>query len=147
MKIKLMTLGLSCFLTTTAFAFPCYITLVKDSCWTNYDVTVQVVDSQKEGALVTVKVPKGKSWTREKFDCQTRQGLNYKATFLPYIWESEKDKVYTNKTTLFLPETISKGAQAWNIDVCYPEKFAEVPLPADATANCKCDFASIPPVK
>jgi len=144
-KHKSILLGAVLF-STKIFAFPCFFTLVKDSCWTDYDVTVTVHDVINEQTILTVTVPKGKSWVREAFTCQPNQKLKYTAIFSPAIWENSEGKVYNAQHYWALPETITAAQKAWDIPVCYPEAFAEVPFPPKASGNCKCDLNSIPPI-
>lgn len=133
-------------LTSQVYAFQCYLTLVKDSCWTNYDVKVTAINAKNNTTVTQVEVPKGKSWTRQAFDCEPAMRLMYKATFAPEFWESDQGKVYSAIRYWTLPGEIKKDQSAWDIPVCFPSAFSAVPFPPDATNNCKCDFFSIPPV-
>ena len=135
-----------CF-TTQLYAFPCFVTLVKDSCWTNYDVSVDVIGTAKGNVITTVLIPKGQSWARGSFSCQPLDGLSYKATFSPVFWKNDTGKVYNAVRDYSLPATIQPGETAWNINICYPADFSEVPLPPTADSNCKCSLDGIPPVK
>jgi len=131
---------------TSLFAFNCYITFVKDSCWTNYNVVVKVLDSEANKVLTTVTIPKSTSWKRQQFQCKPGQKLFYSATFTPIFWQSEKGVSYLAKKYWYLPAKIEKNQLAWNLSVCFPKHFSEVPFPPDAEGNCKCDFKSIPPL-
>jgi hypothetical protein len=126
------------------WAFTCYYTLVKDSCWTKYNVTVDVIDAATEKVIISPTVPAGKSWVREKFSCSIAQSLMFRAQFSPVFWESDKGKTYAAKRNWPMPGAINPGDSAWDVQVCYPADFSQVPLPPDATNNCKCDFGSIP---
>lgn len=137
-----MTLGVS----SSAFSFHCFLTVMKDSCWTDYNVTVVAMDSDTNKPAATITIPKGQSWGRQEFNCQPKETLNYLATFSPVFWKQDEGKQYSGKRTWSLPEQIQKGMTAWNITVCYPEQFAEVPLPPTAGGNCTCDARNIPPV-
>ena len=130
-----------------AQAFPCFITMVKDSCWTDYNLTVVVTDPATEKALATVNVVQGTSWARAKFDCQPKESLSMQASFTPVFWETDTGKTYAARRNWSLPETIKKGDTAWNITVCYPKEFAEVPFPPNVGGNCNCDTDTIPPIK
>ncbi|MGC1182370.1 hypothetical protein [Legionella sp.] len=144
---KLLMLTLSGLFANPLWAITCYYTLAKDNCWIKYNVTVQVVDTSTDEVLTTVTVPAGKSWARVTFPCKTNgQKLIYKAQFTPPIWESEKGHVYTAKNYWSLPKVVNPGDSAWNVSVCYPSDFSEVPYPPEATGNCKCDFSSIPEI-
>lgn len=134
-------------MTVFAHAFPCYITVVKDSCWTKYNVSVNVIDSSHEKSIMTVEVPKGKSWSRQLFACEPQQTLTFIGSFNPVFWKDDVGKTYPAHRSWSLPEEIASGDTAWNINVCYPNDFASVPLPPDASGNCKCNMEIVPPVK
>ncbi|WP_173236801.1 hypothetical protein [Legionella antarctica] len=144
-RTLIVSLGLSC--SCVVWSFPCYYTLVKDSCWTKYNVSVDVIDPVTSSKLLTVTVPSGKSWVRETFDCHAAQGLIYIAKFNPVFWKNDAGKTYQGLRNWFLPGAINPGDTAWTIPVCYPKDFSEVPLPPEADGNCKCDFSVIPPVE
>ncbi|KTD66204.1 hypothetical protein [Legionella spiritensis] len=129
------------------YAFPCFMTLVKDSCWLNYNVKVVVQDAVANKEVLTITVPKGKKWARERFECQPAQKFMYFASFTPTIWENQEDLVYRAKRYWFMPGSIGEGDTAWNIPICYARDFAGTPFPPDATGNCVCDFSDIPEVK
>lgn len=129
------------------WAFNCYYTLVKDSCWTNYTVSVDVADALTMKSILSISIPPGQSWARLEFNCEPGQRLHYTAQFSPIFWEKDKGHVYPAKTFWSLPNEIKPMETAWNISVCYPANFAEVPFPPDAIGNCKCDFSSVPPLE
>lgn len=133
---------------TQCFAFTCYLTLAKDSCWTNYDVTVNVLNATTSQLLGTATVPRGKSWDRISFPCTTNQELKFNATYSPVFWKSEVGHVYHEKQYVILPSVIDQSKEAaWNIPLCFAEAFASVPMPPEAAGDCHCDFSAIPPVK
>ncbi len=144
-RIFALFLTLSC--STPLWSFNCYFTLAKDSCWTNYNITVDVVDDTTSTVLTTVSVPSGTPWVRQQFTCQPAQKLMYKARFTPIFWQSDANKTYSADRFWFMPGTINPGDKAWELPVCFPSNFAEVPFPPDATGNCKCDFSVIPTIK
>lgn len=131
---------------TQASAFTCFLTLLKGSCWTDYDVTVNMSNATTGKPVLTLSVPKGKSYGRQKFTCDAGEEFNYTATFSPIFWQADKGKVFKGKRTWLLPESIKEGDTAWNITLCYPDEFAETPLPPTATSNCQCSSKGIPPV-
>lgn len=128
-------------------AFTCFVTVIKDSCWTQYNVDVKITNSGTGKAITTSSIVAGKSWDRQKFSCDPEETLSLSATFNPVFWESDTGKVYAARHNWSLPQTINKDETAWNINVCYPKDFAEVPLPPQAGSDCKCDTDSIPPIK
>ncbi len=149
MFIRSFIIMISCLLfSSQALAFDCYFTLLKDSCWTNYNVTVTVADGVTGDKLITLTVPKDKSWERKKFTCKAGQILQYTAQFSPVFWQNQQDKVYPAKHNLYLPKTIDKTKEiAWNLPVCFGREFAGIPFPPDAEGSCKCDFTTIPPIQ
>jgi hypothetical protein len=146
MTLKYLSSLLLAALSSQALAFQCYLTLAKDSCWTNYDVKVKVINADDNAILTTVDVPKGKQWAREAFECKPGLKLMYEASFLPIIWESEKGNIYMALHYWTLPDKVGPNESAWDIPVCFSSAFSAVPFPPDAKGNCKCDFLDIPPI-
>lgn len=143
-KSLVVLLGFLCI--NPLWAMTCYYTLAKDNCWTNYNVSVDVIDATTNKLLVNATIPAGQQWIRESFDCQPAQKLMYKAQFSPVFWQNDVGKTYAAKDYWTLPATINPGDSAWNLSVCYPAAFSLVPLPPDATSQCACDFGSIPAI-
>lgn len=143
---KISILALSLISSTPLWAFTCYYTLAKDNCWAKYNVTVEVLDAATAKVLTTVVVPAGTPWVRQEFSCEVGEKLMYRARFSPIIWESEKGKAYSAKNYWSLPNEMKPGDSAWNVSVCYPADFSQVPLPPEAGGTCKCDFDSIPAI-
>lgn len=133
------------FFSSPLMAFPCYFTLIKDNCWLNYDVTVQVTDASTGKPVTSVEVPKGSTWERISFTCQAGQKFNYSAVFKPEIWQGAADKVYTATHYWFLPDSPKPTEAAWDIQVCFPKNFSGVPIPDKSTGNCACE--GVPAVK
>ena len=147
MKNRLTIASLALLLTPSLYAFPCYITMVKEDCWTNYELTVNVLDTSNNASVAKVVVPKGKSWMRQSFECKPAQTFMYEATFTPTIWERDKAKKYHARRYWSLPDKIADGATAWNIKVCYASDFTETPMPPEATGKCQCHFDQVPAVE
>ncbi len=143
---KLVPLLVGLGLSGQVFAFPCFITMVKDSCWLNYNVTIDVKNAATGKSIMQVIIPQGQAWVRQPFACDMGETLSLSATFNPAIWESEQDKVYVGQHYWGLPKAIGKKEAGWNVTVCFPKEFAEVPMPADAAGKCVCDFSSIPKI-
>lgn len=144
-KLLLMMLGF-CWI-AQSHAYPCYITIAKDNCWSKYNVSVEAIDVTNEKVLAKMTMPKGTSWARQKIDCQGGQTVMFKATFSPVFWEEDEGKVYAGKRYWSFPEKIAQGEAALNMRVCFTTDFAEVSLPPDASGHCACDMASIPAIK
>ena len=134
------------FLSIKAMAFPCFLTIVKDSCWTKYDVTVSAVNAGTGKDATSVTVPKSEKWKRVKFSCEPEEILTFKAVFSPVFWKSDEGKIYSSRRDWPFPDKIEKEASAWGVTLCYPKDFSEVPLPPDAVGNCVCDKSGIPPI-
>lgn len=147
--LKQSAIGLlALFNSYVASAMTCYITLAKDSCWTNYNVTLNVLNASDENdKIVIVKAPKGKTWSREQFECEPSQTLKIEAQFNPVFWEKEQGKKYYGRKYWVLPASLPKEGEVWNISLCYQRDFSGVPLPPNAQGQCICNFKSIPPVK
>lgn len=130
-----------------AHAFPCYITMVKDSCWSNYNVSVDVIDVATEKLIDTLLLPKGTSWVRREMTCLPKQTVMLKATFSPVFWESDVGKVFSGQRYWSFPEINKASVSALGMTICYATDFAEVPLPPDASGHCICDTSNIPAMK
>ena len=147
LKVSIVLFITLSLITASTYAFDCYVTAIKGNCWKNFSVTLDVIDNGTKKSLIVVKIPKGKMWVREKFSCKEKQGLDYKANFTPAIWNDKSENNFNSKRVWFLPDDIKKGAVAWNMNVCFPTHFSEVPLPTDADSSCGCSIIkSIPPV-
>lgn len=130
---------------TQASAMQCYLTLMQGKCWQNYEITIQAVDGISGDEItkpITLSAKKGdpmdKFWKRVPFDCKAKEGISLKASFSPPIWATDKDKIYPGTEIIYLPETIKKGIFAWNVPVCFPSSFENIPIPPSATDNCDC---------
>lgn len=147
MNLRLLILLTGLVSSSQIQAFNCFVTLVKDSCYLNYNVTVQVLDASNNKEVVSVSVPKGKSWVRQKFVCQPSQKFMYLATFNPTIWANDAGKVYRAQRYWSLPDTIKTEDMAWNIPICFASAFSETPIPPDSSGSCHCDFNVVPAIQ
>lgn len=145
LKQKLIVLMGALLFSTRLLAFPCFITMVKDNCWTDYTVTVDVLDAETDGVLMTIVVPQGKSWVRKSFESRPKQRFMLRATFEPPFWKAEEGRQYFAKRYWALPEEVVGETMAWNVGACFPADFSSVPLPPGAGSNCRCDKREIPP--
>src|ERR1700730_9161796 len=140
-QYRIVFTGLFALFSMPLHAFPCFLTLVKDTCWTNYNVTVTALRANNGKSLTQVTIPQGKSWARQPFDCEPAEELSFTAVFSPIFWASDKGKTYAVLNSRLLPSTIKKGETAWSLTLCYPADFSGVPLPPDAGEACHCDMA------
>jgi len=145
--LKILIMGLGAFFVMQVHAFSCYLTVAKDNCWKDYNVTIGVFDTSNDKQIATLIIPEGSAWARQAFTCQPGEKLRFQAQFTPVFWESDQGKVYPAKDFWTLPDKPAQGDIAWNITLCYPEQFSEVPFPPQAGAHCKCDLSGIPPIK
>jgi hypothetical protein len=143
MIMRWISLMVALLISTQIWSFPCIYTLVKENCWKDYDVSVDVKDADLK-TLFTVNIPKGKIWARHEFSCSPAQGLIYVAKFSPTFWESDKNKTYPALRSWSLPGQVNEGEAAWTIPVCFSADFSQVPFPPTAKGTCSCDFKSIP---
>jgi len=129
---------------SSSHAFDCYLTVAKDNCWKDYDVTVSVIDAISGKILQTVVVAAQHDWQRLPFTCQPGQNLNFQSSFSPSIWQSDKGIVYPVKQYRLLPKQPAPGMTAWEVSICYSHDFSGVPKPPESSGNCVCDMQSIP---
>lgn len=132
------------FFIQTAWSVPCTISLVKASCWKDYDVKVDVTDLGSDKKIASVSAPKGMMYGRINFDCQPKQGLSQTATFSPIIWDADKGKSYHAIRLWYMPESEPSVGNRWEIKVCFPKHFSNVPLPQGDVSYCGCDFNVLP---
>ena len=125
------------------YAFPCFLTMVKDNCWTDYEIKVKVVDTKDNKQLAEIIVPKAQSWGRISFQCEPGQIFLLNAKFSPLIWHAEAGRMYVSTRYWSLPKHTSAGEVAWNLSMCYAADFSGVPMPPSSTNSCKCDFSAI----
>lgn len=144
---KTVVLLISAFFSAFTYAIPCFFTVAKDSCWTNYNVTVSLFDAGSNKLVGSILIPKGKSWARVQSNCSPGTTLRVQAQFNPIFWQGDENKIYAAQNYQILPSQIAKGETAWNITLCFPQQFAEVPFPPEGTANCQCVMQDIPAVK
>ena len=113
---------------------------MKSKCWQKHNVHIKVIDNVTANLVVKqITIPKDKLWVRKEFDCQPKQGLIYESRFDPYIWKTDQDKVYNTKLIWFLPKKVQKKIAAWNIPICFPTNFLDVPILPDVATHCDCE--------
>ncbi len=136
-------------ISTSGLAFKCYITMMKSACWKDYNLHVNIKDAVTHKKIIaTINLNKGELWKRKPFVCNPKQGLIYDVTYDPYIWESQKDKIYHTKRIWFLPAKIKPGVTAWNVPICFPKAFSDVPILPNVDKSCNCESVKtdIPPI-
>ena len=143
---RIFFLGLLAGVSMPGLCFTCYLTLVKDNCWLDYRVNVDVTNVDTDTKLFTMVVPEGKKWSRTKFECQAREMFQLQSSFTPVFWAGDAGKTYPSARNWSLPEAVTGGAIAWNINICYASDFTSVPMPPDASGACHCDLNGVPKV-
>jgi hypothetical protein len=141
---------LSIILSSNAQAVTCYITMVKASCWKDYNLTVNVLNASTGVKQGTIMVFSGDLWGRDKFECKPGQTLSLEAQFTPVFWEKDDGRIYKARRFWKLPDKVTDDITGWNVTVCYPKWFSDVPYPPEASGDCKCNMGEIPkmePVK
>lgn len=134
------------FFTQQGYAFQCFLTAVKDNCWLKYNVTIHVMDAaDSDKASTTIIIPAETAWARQSFECKAKQTLKFSAEFTPVFWEGDSGKHYVGKNYLNLPDKVEATENAWNLTLCFPKQFAEVPLPPEAGEHCECNMDNIDP--
>lgn len=145
--IKTLTMLMLCLFTLNAYSVHCFVTGVKANCWESYNVTIDIVDTKNNEKMASIIIPAGSLWSRQEFECTPGENLRFDATFNPIIWEKEKDKVYTGLRFWKLPVTAPKEGEVWNLNICFPTHFSQVPLPPEAQQRCVCDMQNIDPIE
>jgi hypothetical protein len=145
--LKLIVFFFGVFFSLQLQAFRCFLTLVKDNCWTNYNVSVPLTSVTTGKLIANLNIPQGESWTRQAFECQPLDTVSVSASFTPATWKTDEGKSYPGRHTWQLPDKVATQVTAWNITVCYPADFLSVPYSLDDTGNCQCEMDNIPPVK
>ncbi|WP_367607186.1 hypothetical protein [Legionella sp. W05-934-2] len=125
----------------------CYLNIVKDSCWNDFNVNVVAIDTSNRSQVAQATIAKGSKWTRVSFKCNPGQTLLYNATFTPAFWEADKDKVYHATQYWSLPNQLNPGDVAWELTICFPSSFSGVPFPPTAGSDCACQYDQIQPLK
>lgn len=131
----------------SSVAMNCYFTALKDSCWLNYDVTIQLISGENGATVTYLTIPKGKSWARTKISCSNGDGFSLSATFNPPIWEKDKGRVFKGNTILRVPDKLPQGYVSWDVRSTYPNNFARIPMPASTTGACRVDWSQVPEVQ
>lgn len=139
------------FFSTNSLAFTCFLTMVKAPCWKPYALNVELSDAQTGKLIRTTKVAENQLWVRDKFECKPGATLAMEATFSPVFWASDVGRIFKGLRYWKLPDTIIINKKihetGWNVTVCYPTEFSDVPQPPSSNTNCDCDYSTIPPVK
>ena len=105
-----------------------------------------VTDANTGKALSDLTVFEGKSWQRQEFSCTPGQTIALTAKFSPEFWAGDEHKTFPGQRYWKLPDKIKPGDIGWNVTVCFPKYFSDVPTPPHATSNCRCEVDKIPTI-
>jgi len=146
LKHKLMAIiGLN-LLQSISYALPCVVTLVKNTCWGDYEVHIELRNIMS-GLLADAVIPKNQYWTRVTFDCQSKQTVKAFAAFTPAIFAKDEGAFFNAKRFWLLPPEDPKAGSAWTFTIRFPDDFSNIPQPLTGGGN-NCTYDSqIPPVK
>lgn len=125
----------------------CYLTVVKNDCWKNYNVEITLTDLKSKKVMATLMTDKGKLWGRTTFQCELGAVIEYSATYSPVYWQSDKNKIFHSNKFWTLPDSLQGSEKALNITICFPDQFVGTPTPPEATSTCKCDKSIAPEIK
>lgn len=130
-----------------SYAFDCYFTVAKNSCWLNYDAKVEVVDNALDKVIAVVDIPKGELWRRIHVKCEPKQSFRFIASSSSEMWKDQVGKKYNSRRRISLPIDIKSTEKAWNIPICFTNDFSGMPMPITAAHDCTCDWSKVPKVK
>ena len=145
--MKYIILLLSILMSTQVQAIKCYLTMVKGNNWKAYDLTVDLLDAGTGKKKLTTLIAEGDLWSRDEFECKPGETLSLEAKFSPAFWAGQEDKIYKGKHFRKLPNAIQPGEAGWNVTLCFPRDFSDVPSPPDANTNAECDLNAIPKIE
>lgn len=128
------------------WAIECYVTLLKDKCWSGYQVHMTIENLKSLNKVIDLDVGPNQTWARKKFDCEASQVLKKSVSFTPAIWDSEKGKIYQNNFMTRLPDTKPAQGVIWSMEVCFPKNFSQVPTPIKNMNDCGCDKTNVPEI-
>lgn len=144
--MKYLGLLFGLFISTQTYAFHCYLTMVKGACWKPYDLTVDLSDADSGKVIKTILVPADQAWIRQEFDCKPGSTLAVEAKFSPVFWDGDDEKTFKGQRYWKLPDVKKEDETGWNVIICFPKQFADVPSPPEAS-NCGCFFDNIPKIE
>ncbi len=121
--------------------FVCKLHLAKGECWQDYEVKVQIMNAVTYSVKKEVKLAANEMSKKEEFPCHPREQITFTASYSPEIWQGDKSKLFDTNKIWNTPSSLSETAGAWIVKICYPKQFSEVPLPAGAGKDCKCNFS------
>ncbi len=125
-------------------AYQCALTVTKDVCWKDYQITVylKTYANKKNKPKKLFTIGKNKMKVKKKFACHPKQKVAFSVSVSPAIWTgSDKDR-YKSKSVWLTPENIEDDA-TWELSLCLSKDFKAVPMPlVEKPQNCHCPAKS-----
>lgn len=115
----------------------CEIQIIKNSCWLDREVVVQLIDSAHASVYETFKLPINKDSLVQSFNCSHLERFNFAARFSPPLWKNQEVRSYPSKNVWHAPQNLPENVEKWVISLCFSDDFAGVSLPMGAK-NCEC---------
>lgn len=122
-----------------ALAAVCQLHVLKDSCFHNYDVTVDVYLQGAPARLFDIPIVRGQDEGLREFNCEPDQIYELKARFAPAFWQGEENRIYAQRTYMRLPQNFPANTGVWKLTTCFGRDFIGVPLPPEASSQCRCE--------
>jgi|GEM_PF-741500 len=123
-----------------AFAVNCKIIVAKNTCWNNYEIKVRMLDALTLKEYAVIDVPKGQHYTVKEMQCESGKQVFFRASFKPVIWQNQKGDFYQTKRFWDVPQALVKDAKHWEVKLCFPRDFDNVPIPPGDLHDCQCKF-------
>lgn len=118
----------------------CELRVVKNTCWEDYEITVDVVEAEVDKPITQVVVPKNLQSKGEQFSCPKVDKITLHGKFDPPIWQDQKGVSYKAKQVWDVPRTFPEDTERWTITVCFPNDFIAVPIPPKIQLPCLCKY-------
>ena len=124
-----------------AGGIPCYVQLVKETCYNGYQVTLQVQDGTTQENIGAPVIVDAHSYDKlQQFSCKPNQQVTVQATFTPTIWQNTANTIYHVKRFWTVPTTLPPMSDKWIITLCFAKDFVAVPLPPKGADSCICNY-------
>lgn len=140
MKIIILLVSLFSFVTALASdSMVCQVHLTKPACWQKFDVKIMLLNGTTLKVLDTYHLKDNPVLTK-KFDCKPGEVITFASSFDPSIWHNDKYKIFNAQGSWQVPQTLKKGISAWQVNICFPDAFQDVPMPITTQPEtCTCN--------
>lgn len=137
--IRLVIGALLSMATSFVLAAVCQLHVLKDSCFHNYDVTVEVYLQGAPARLFDIPIVRGQDEGLREFACEADEIYELKARFAPAFWQGDENRVYAQRNYMRLPSHFPANTRVWKLTTCFGRDFIGVPLPPEASSQCRCE--------